>query len=147
MKKFYLLFAICALLVPALASAQVSLPYWGPIVTCGKGGCASLCDLFATAQRFIYLLMTLTLFVIGPILIVAGGIMIMISGGTPERFGTGRKMITGAIVGILISLGAFVIINTFFYFIAKQSGEFSAKTYWPTIQCASTNTQPGPAFK
>jgi Type IV secretion system pilin len=136
---------LLVLLVPLAVHAQeVKLfpgGYWGPVVPerCATGGCQSICDIFDTAQRVIYILMSLTLFAFGPIWIVIGGFLILVSGGSSERVTNGRKMIMGAVIGILIALGAFVIINTFFYFIA-QGGQISIDSYWPTVKCA---TAPG----
>lgn len=108
----YTLLAI-GFVLPLVASAQVSLPYFGgnpPFVSCSGTTCTT-CDLFETGQRVIYFGMTMILFVIAPILITAGGIMMVIAGGSEERFSSGKKMATGAVVGILIGLCAFLIVN------------------------------------
>ena len=79
--------------------------------------------------------MTLTLFVIGPIMVTAGGVMMMIAAGNEERFTTGRKMATGAIIGIAIALGAFLIVNTLLVAIANltKAPGFSGSGF--TISC------------
>jgi hypothetical protein len=175
-KKFaagYLLFVICYLLLPIFAHAQVSLfpdGYWGPLTSCvgsadqlpspnptGVKVCDSTCDFFSTSQRIIYFFMSLTLFVLGPVMIVAGGIMILISAGSSERLGTGKKMITGAVIGILITLGAFVIINTFLWALIElpKSAGIGGTTptvtlprpsgaFWE-IQCTPNGTIPPPS--
>lgn len=118
MKKinlFFIVFYLAVLLLPIVASAaQVSLPYFGgkdaPFVSCNGANCTT-CDLFETGQRVIYFGMTLVLFVFGPIMVTIGGLMMLIAGGSEDRFSTGKKMATGAVVGILIALGAFLIVN------------------------------------
>lgn len=123
-------------LFPLLASADVSLfptGYWGPLVSCAGINC-NTCHIFSTAQMVIYFMMTLTIFVIGPIMITAGGIMMLISAGNAERFSSGRKMATGAVIGILIGLGAFLIVNTLLRAIAKQVPGFNSDSGF-TIQC------------
>lgn len=142
--KIYIIIAVgYVLITPFLASAvQISLPYWGPFVSCTGGSCTA-CDFFATAQNIIYFLMTLTLFVIGPIMIIAGGIAMLTAAGSPEKFSQGRKIATGAVIGIAISLGAFVIINTFLWALTKVplstgvagSRAPTIQTPWPTINC------------
>jgi len=147
MKKYYLVLVFCILsLVPLLASAAVSLfpfGYWGEapngLLSCVGINCTT-CDLFATGQRIIYFIMTLTLFVVGPIMITAGGIMMLVSGGSPEKFSSGRKMATGAVIGILIALGAFLIIYTLLFAVAKQIPGFNGTGF--SISCAPGTKSP-----
>ncbi len=140
-------YLLLVLFVPMLTSAA-GFPYWGPLVSCPGGTCKSLCDLLATGQNIIYFMMTLAVLAIGPVMIVVGGIMMLVAAGSPERFSSGRKMATGAIIGITIALGAFVLLNTFFVLIAVGTGGITVggKPFsWSNIQCASsgTNFQPG----
>lgn len=142
--SFLVVFSIL-LLVPALASAaQARFPYWGPLVSCtgpltnpdgttNANACKSVCDLFATGQNIIYFMMTIAVFAVAPIMIVIGGIMILISAGSQERISSGRKMVTGAVIGIAIALGAFIIVNTFFYVISIATGGSSRD--WFKIEC------------
>ena len=170
-----LIFVACLLSLLPLTAAAHSIQlfpggYWGPFVNCGPQGCASLCDLFDTGQHIIYFLMTLTLLGIGPVMIVAGGIMMLVAGGKPERFSKGRQIVTGAAIGIAISLGAFLIINTFLWAVAPPPGiinTFLRETNvevpgitnvsnisvpWPTINCTPGSTPqplpgPGPDYQ
>ncbi|MBI4085412.1 MAG: hypothetical protein HY432_02835 [Candidatus Liptonbacteria bacterium] len=139
-KKIFLSFlAFNMLLFPFAAFADVSLfptGYWGPLVSCSGVDC-NVCHLFSTAQMVIYFIMTLTLFVIGPIMITIGGMMMLVSGGSEERFSSGRKMATGAVWGILIALGAFLIVNTLLSAIASQTEGFGGSGF--TISCSATS--------
>ena len=140
----YLLLAISYLLIPLAASADVSLfptGYWGPLVSCTGIDCDT-CHIFSTAQMVIYFMMTLTIFVIGPIMITAGGIMMLVSAGNAERFSSGRKMATGAVIGILIGLGAFLIVNTLLVAIAKQIPGFNGSGF--TISCSARSPLQAP---
>src|SRR5574337_1453078 len=103
-KKIYFLLAICYMLfLPVLAFAHpISLwptGYWGPFVTCSGTSC-TLCDLIDTFPHVVYFGISLVVFAIGPVMIVAGGIMMLIASGSPERFSSGRKIATGAAIGI-----------------------------------------------
>ena len=141
----YLLLAISYLLIPLAASADVSLfpaGYWGPLVSCSGIQC-NTCHLFSTAQMVIYFIMTLTIFVIGPLMITAGGIMMLISAGNAEKFSSGRKMATGAVIGILIALGAFLIVNTLLVAVARQIPGFSGSGF--TISCSARSPFVPPA--
>ncbi len=144
MKKASLIFAffyIAVLLLPVAASAaQVSLPYFGgdpPFVSCSGTSC-NTCDFFETGQRVIYFGMTMVLFVIAPIMVTIGGIMMLIAGGSEDRFSTGKKMATGAVVGILIALGAFLIVNIAVTALAKDRIEGMTLSGF-TISCTATS--------
>ena len=56
--------------------------------------------------------MSAGLFIIAPILFIIGGIMMIISSGNPEKIGTARKTMIGAVVGVVIVLCAYLIVNT-----------------------------------
>ncbi|HUX36022.1 MAG TPA: pilin [Candidatus Paceibacterota bacterium] len=140
----YALLAI-GVLLPLAASAQVSLPYFGgnpPFVSCNGTTCTT-CDIFETAQRLIYFGMTMILFVIAPIMITVGGIMMVIAGGSEERFSSGKKMATGAVVGILIGLGAFLIVNLAISALANGAIPGMTKSGL-TISCQATTPYVAP---
>jgi hypothetical protein len=105
--------------------------YWGPIVSCtgnypigsgssaitsnnpsGKPNCTNLDDLIQTFVNAIYLLMSVALFAIAPILFIVGGLMMIASGGNPERITQARKTMIGAVIGVVIVLCAYLIVNT-----------------------------------
>lgn len=52
------------------------------------------------------------IFIIAPILIVFGGIVILTSGGSTERISKGKDIIKGAVIGIVIALASYLIIST-----------------------------------
>ncbi|RME58817.1 hypothetical protein D6779_05685, partial [Candidatus Parcubacteria bacterium] len=129
-KKVFPTFVALAtgILVARPASAHsIGLPYWpsksNPIVPCsalGTGGrpaCTSWCDLIHLAQHVIYFLLTLAIFIVGPFMIGVGGIMLMISAGAPERMAQGKKVLTGAVIGMLIGLFSYLIVGTIFFLI------------------------------
>ena len=147
---FYILYSISFLLliIPIAASAhQINLwgvppGYWGgPLLSCntqkdasGKftNPCTSLCDLMHTFQHVIYLGISLAFFAIARVLLIWGGVLILISGPSPTVHEKGKKILTGTVIGILIVLGAFLIVNTFVVFIAKPGSVISS---WANIQC------------
>ena len=137
-KNFLFSLVACLLLfLPFTALADVSLPYWGPLTSCTGINC-NICHLFSTGQMIIYFIATLALFVVGPIMVTIGGIMMLVSGGSEERFSSGRKMATGAVIGILIALGAFLIVNTLLLAIAQNfGGGLSGSGF--TIQCTANS--------
>jgi hypothetical protein len=148
---FYFLFSIFFLvLLPLVASAHApqlwGMPpgYWGPILSCsgsGQGGlpkCTSLCDLLHTFQNVIYFGISLAFFAIAPVLLIWGGVLILIAGANPGLLEQGKKILTGTLIGILIVLCAFLIVNTFLWFLAKSGGgqgTVPTGVGWPNIQC------------
>jgi hypothetical protein len=100
--------------------------FWGPIVWCTgnylanpqyvgnthPATCNNLCDLIETVINVVYLLMSIAIFVIAPILVVWGGIMIMFAGANPGTLETGKKILLGLVIGIAITLLAYLLINT-----------------------------------
>lgn len=94
------------LLLPQIASARGLIPCGGH----GEPRC-NLCHIFIVLQR---LLNGIGFVVAGwaVIFIVIGGIVIMTAGGSPEKASQGKKMISYAIIGIIVAFGAWLVINT-----------------------------------
>src|SRR5882724_8502836 len=149
--KYFLALAILAGILLPLGFAFAHTPslfpagFWGPIVSCGyEGGpaCTSLCDLLHTAQHLIYLGLTILVFIITPIAVIAGGISIMTSAGSEERLKTGKKIVTSAVSGLAIGLGGFVLINTLLWALGGLNNQQSIS--WPNIQCSVAPYTPPP---
>jgi hypothetical protein len=94
----------------------------GPLLICTgvptSGGpitntCQNLCDLVAEIAQIIYFMIAVIIWIVTPILVAVGGIMIMFAGASPEMIGRGKKTITGAVWGVAIVLCAWVIVFTF----------------------------------
>jgi len=56
--------------------------------------------------------------VIAVLMLIWGGIMYMTSAGNDEKIGTAKKIITGAIIGLVVSILAYVIVD----FVIKAIG-------------------------
>jgi hypothetical protein len=99
--------------------------YWGPLVSCTgnylrnngdstvPNSCTDLCDLIGTATNIIVFMMSVAIFIIAPISFVVGGIMIMIAGANPGMLEQGKKILTGAVVGLALVLCSYLIVATF----------------------------------
>lgn len=148
--------------ISAMAAPKIwPTGFWGPIVSCtgnpyntasttnntangavpysvNKNACTSLCDLVNTAINLIYFGISFALFIVTPILFAWGGIKFMISQGNPNGISGAKKILTGAIVGLLIVLGAWLIVNTIVGFLnISNVGGFSLKG------CSVSGTQTG----
>ncbi len=82
------------------------------LVPCGGSQPAcNWCHFGDLALNIINFMMYL-IFPLATIMIVVGGIFIMTSGGSSARFSKGKEMITAAVIGILIALLSWIIIDT-----------------------------------
>lgn len=150
MKKFLatgiIFVSLLSLVAPSLTLASHTQPipsfprpYWGtnpPLLPCGPGtghDCTSICEIFVLVQRLIYFGITLVFFAIAPVLFAWGGIMILIASGSPQRLATGKKILTGTVVGVSIALGSYLIVTTFFWIIGLAVG--SPLSNWSSIVC------------
>lgn len=92
------------------------------LVPCGgsKDPC-TWCHFGQLIENIIDFLMYLV-FPLAVLMIIIGGILIMTSGGSSARFSKGKEMVTGAVIGILIALISWIIIDTI---IATLAGGWS----------------------
>jgi hypothetical protein len=107
--------------------------FWGPITWCtgssiatanpglsptpGTSGqipptCNNLCDLIGTFINAIYLLLSIAIFILTPVFLVWGGVMIMLAGANPGMLETGKKILTGTVISLAIVLCAYLLVNT-----------------------------------
>ncbi len=158
-KKYLLGLALSLFVFLALssfASAQTSnveFPYWPdkttPLLSCSgdytnpsSTQCRSLCDVISTFQRILYFIMTLILFVGAPIMFILGGGMIFFAGTNPSLLEQGKKVIWGAVIGVVLALSAYIIVGTFLWLIGNpEAGKKDAqgnsvqRVSWPDISC------------
>lgn len=153
-KKIQIIILAFIFAAPILASADITSPrpgiwpfgYWGGdkgLLSCtgnygtkigeDSGGtdksdnpCTSLEQLEQTFVNFIYFGISLVLFIFAPVLFAWGGIMILISGGSTEKLASGKKILTGTLWGVVITLLAYLIVYEFVRVLGAQSviGEF-----------------------
>jgi hypothetical protein len=123
----------------------------GPLVVCsgspggGKIGsvCNNICDLVDQIANVVYFFIAVVIWIIAPILVAVGGLMIMFYGASPEMVSRGKKTITGAIWSIVIVLCAWLIVYTVVTFFNIQGvGGFNA-TLCTLPSNSTTNTTNG----
>lgn len=66
-------------------------------------------------------------------MIVAGAIVLMVSAGNESKVETGRSMITNAVIGLIIAMCTWVIVNTVIHVLADE-GQFNIKI-WDRPTC------------
>jgi len=139
-KIIFISLILAALLAPAAifaAGSPLPFPYWPsarlPLLPCTGSGCQSVCDFIVLLQRITWFGLTLVIVAFAPILITFGGIMIIFARGSTENLKRGKQIITSTVIGIAITLGAFLIINGFFTLLGIVVG--SGPVDWSTISC------------
>lgn len=102
-------------------------------VTCnvsGEGPC-TWCDALKVTSNIVDFI-TKAAFGVSALFITIGAILIMIAGGNEKRYELGKSAVTNAILGLVITLSAWIIVNSLINIIApNSSGIFP----WNQIQC------------
>jgi len=134
MKKYIILVLIISgLTLPAISFAG---DLSGPLVPCGTSAnpaACTLCDLFTMIQTLIDFI-TAGIFILAGIFITAGGLMILLAGANPGNLDLGKKMITNAVIGVIIALLAWTVINMVFNtLVSTEEDRFPAP--WNKIEC------------
>lgn len=101
-----------------------------PALPAGPGSC-DLCALFETIQNVVNFLIGLA-FSITNIMLVYGGIRMYFSGDNPGNRKTATNIVINAVIGLVIVLTSWVIINTIITFLAKPG---SPPTFWTQLNC------------
>ncbi len=127
--KELIIFSLLILIfVPISAGAAGLVPCGGP----GEQACTT-CDLLVLTQNVLeFALKMAFLIIIG--FIVYGGFRWIFSLGKEENLKAGQQIITNAIIGLVIILTAWIIVNTVFWTIKQMGGDDYTGT-WFHIEC------------
>lgn len=98
----------------------------------GEPSC-SLCDLLTLIDNVVKFTTQIAVLLV-VIFIIWGAFLILTSAGDTKRVASGRKIITGTVVGLIIILGAWIIISTTFLVITG-SYEGIMPMPWYRITC------------
>ena len=77
----------------------------------GPTGPCSLCDAMIVGRNIITFLFEFSM-MLGTIMVAWGGIKMMIAGGDPKKISDAKQIMTSAIIGIVIAVSAWTIVNT-----------------------------------
>jgi len=127
-------FLLILLSTPILTNAANTTSTAG-LVPCGGPGekACTVCDLLVLAQNVLeFALKMAFLIIIG--FIVYGGFRWIFSLGKEENLKAGQQIITNAIIGLVIILTAWIIVNTVFWAIKQMGGDDYTGT-WFHIEC------------
>lgn len=137
-KPIFIILIILGFILPILAHAA--------LVTCGTSTTqeCTLCDIFRMMQTIMNYIWW-ALLVIAPLFIIAGGVMILTAGIKPEQLESGKRIITGTVIGLAIAFLSWTILNVVFITLAKDPGQEGFPWPWNEIQCTGggvAQTQP-----
>ena len=97
-------------LVPNLVTAA--------LVTCGDNGACTWADFEEMIGNIVHFILFTIVPVVAGLMFVIGGIVLLVSGGSPELKNLGKNIMLTTIIGTVIAYGAWVIID----FILKAIG-------------------------
>jgi hypothetical protein len=127
MKSKVITFLVAATLsFPFLAFAQQGL------VPCSGEDC-TVCHLWQMFDNIVKFLVQIS-FAAGALGVAVGGFFIMTAGGSENRIRQGREILKTVIVGILIVLLSWVVLNTLFQILAKGIQGWDPR-FWYEIRC------------
>lgn len=111
-----------------------------PLVRCGGAGqdSCTLCDLFALFNRLIGFILLRIVPILAVLMIVAGGGMFMMSGGSPQTISNAKALMQAAVIGLVLIYAAWFIVGLFLQLIGlAQVSQF--QSWWEsgffTITC------------
>ncbi len=131
MKGFILSFAVIFILViPAITLAQT-----GGIVPCNGPECQA-CHFVQLGQNLLKWFIGIMATVIA-VVVAIGGLKMVMAGGNPGEISKAREMMTNALIGFVILLSAWLIIDTVMKLVANPGAEAGGVKLgvWHTIQC------------
>ena len=112
MKKIVRIITLLALTAPTVVSAaSFSLIDEEVLGTCLTEGNCNLCHFIALLVHGSDLLISLS-GILSVLIIVAAGLWMITSYGDSDRYQTGKKMITAVVIGLLIVMIAWTLVNT-----------------------------------
>jgi hypothetical protein len=156
-----IVFVLGTFAMPILSHAQIA-PYFGvdpPILSCsgnyqgesiikGSDGkvkyCTSICDLMATLENVIKFATSLAIYIVAPIMIMYGGVLLLFSGGSSGQLKEGKKVMTGTVIAIILVICSNLLISTILWLLGNATSptvdEFGNKVSvdWPNIACDVT---------
>lgn len=109
----------------------------GGLVPCGGPDekMCTLCDLSRLGQNIINFLLEDIALPLTTVMIAVGGVTLAISGGSPKRQELGKKILTSAVIGLIVVLASWLILNTIINLLAGGEQPKGFPWPWNEIQC------------
>jgi Type IV secretion system pilin/NlpC/P60 family len=119
------------IIFPTLASAQTALGF----LNCNGPDC-SACNVVYSANKLIVWLVGM-LFVVFAVLMVKAGFGLVTSGGNKAALDSAKSTFTNAIIGLIILLSAWIIVDTMIRGLGVTNVDRSGPLPWSEVQCQS----------
>jgi len=128
-KKFIVFFLIITFSLTGLIKAKGLVPCGGP----DEQECTA-CHLLVLVQNIIDFILE-AVFIVCICLIVYGGFRWLFSFGNDKNIAAGQKAITSALIGLMIVLASWLIVNTILYFLKPQIEGIDLQSSWWQLKC------------
>jgi len=135
MKKIFSFLFLFILFLPLITGAKGLVPCGGP----DENPCTA-CDVVVMIEKILHFALDSgVIIIVGAI--IWGGITWITSLGDSKKIEKGKNIIQSAIIGLIIVLGSYIIINTTFWLIAHLGGD-NYVDKWFQIDCTTPVTTP-----
>ena len=101
--------------------------------TCECAPC-TLCDLFVLAKRIVDFFVLYILIPLAVFTFIVGGFILLTSAGDPGRIGTGKKIMTATVIGLIIIFTSWLAVDTVIGLLTPAGSPFQG---WKTINCGT----------
>lgn len=111
--NFFVAFLVLGVFVlPQFAHAAI--PFFGPIIPGGQNVCPAGWGMFMTViNNIISFLITIAIVFVAPIMIAYSGFLMVMNQGNAGGLGKAKEILTNTILGIIISLAGWMIVDMF----------------------------------
>jgi len=110
MKKIFLILALILFLSPLMVHGQESQ---GLVPCGGPGNPCQLCHLFVLFNNIVNFILFKLVPPLAVFMLVIGGVTFLFAGGSPETLERAKKILTAAVMGLIIIYGAWMIVGFF----------------------------------
>ncbi|MBZ9571731.1 TrbC/VirB2 family protein [Patescibacteria group bacterium] len=141
----------CVFTAGAPEESHVPSGLIGGLVPCGRytndpgtaideSAPCTLCHLFVLFKRVVDFVTVNIIFPLAVLMFVIGGAMLLIAGGDPGKIGLGRKILKATVIGLVIILAAWLIVNTIILLLFTDDplNPYFFFRAWHTIICPVT---------
>ncbi|MBZ9578270.1 TrbC/VirB2 family protein [Patescibacteria group bacterium] len=116
---------------------------YGGLVPCGRlvddpgtaldeSAPCTLCHILVLFKRVVDYVTVNIIFPLAVLMFVISGIMLLTATGDPEKIRGGKKLLKATVIGLVIVLAAWLIVNTIVVFLTPAGSPFQS---WHTINC------------
>lgn len=95
-------------------------------------GMCTTCDILKMVKTVIDFVTFTVTPIVATLLILIAGFILILGGASPEIIGTGKKMFTNTIIGVVIIYSSFMIAN---FFIKSFAGDWDTAKSWFKLDC------------